>query len=638
MNNPKLTIGMACHDDYHGAVFTCQSLALHHALHDWEIVIVDNNPGSAHGKETAKFAASVSSRKDGLIRYVPMPEGGGTSQPRNRVFAEARGEIVVCMDAHVLLAPGSLDALLAWYEAHPDSLDLMQGPLIYDDLGNFSTHFDETWRSEMEGTWQTDPRGADPAGEPFDIAAQGLGFFACRRDAWLGFNENFREFGAEECYIHRKFRQAGRRTLCHPGIRWWHRFGRPDGARYRASRYGKVRNYVLGRQELGLDLTPIHAHFVSLGHPGESLRDHLVREHGVDPKTFEGHADAQLELLHRKFKISQQEWDYLVADPVAHVAPPGVPVTIQPKAPAPTLDELFAKCKLTPRDLDQHAETIRRYAAQSKSVTAFVKRQEWNALLAAGRPRSLVIHQTEEGPLLGLVHAAVQAEATRPGEERSYTTHVGPAADSLAAAPAGEVDLLVIDTVHHADRLAAELSRHAGQARRIMCRGTAAFGVRSEDGKGEGLYAPLRQWIADHPEWFVCYHTTQQYGLTVLSRDERDRPESLIHVWPVGHGPGTELKAALKSLGIEPTASCDCNSKAEQMDRWGVEGCRERREQIIGWLREGSDRWGWSAKLGSAAKAVLSGLAFKLNPLDPYPGLVDECIRRAAKQEAKEAA
>jgi hypothetical protein len=69
------------------------------------------------------------------------------------------------------------------------------------------------------------------------------------------------------------------------------------------------------------------------------------------------------------------------------------------------------------------------------------------------------------------------------------------------------------------------------------------------------------------------------------------------------------------------------------MDRWGVAGCKQHREQIIEWLREGAPRWKWTDHLAAAAKAVITGYAFRLNAADPFPSLVDEAIRQA---EAKE--
>ena len=177
------------------------------------------------------------------------------------MFREARGEAVLCCDSHVLFAPGAIRRLKEYYREHPECPDLLQGPLVYDDLQTISTHFEPVWRAEMWGIWATDPRGQDPEGEPFEIPMQGLGVFSCRKGAWPGFNPCFRGFGGEEGYIHEKFRQAGGRCLCLPWLRWTHRFGGPAGIEYPLTVEEKLRNYLIGHAELGLDLTPVLSHF-----------------------------------------------------------------------------------------------------------------------------------------------------------------------------------------------------------------------------------------------------------------------------------------------------------------------------------------------------------------------------------------
>jgi hypothetical protein len=97
---------------------------------------------------------------------------------------------------------------------------------------------------------------------------------------------------------------------------------------------------------------------------------------------------------------------------------------------------------------------------------------------------------------------------------------------------------------------------------------------------------------------------------------------------PAG-GPGTELKALLAELGIVPTRSCECNRKAEEMDRLGVGGVRRDRDRIVAWLREAQRKRSWGQQLAAAAKALASGLAWKLDPLDPAPGILEEALRRA---------
>jgi len=272
MLRPQLTVGMPCYDDFDGVWFSVQALRLYHpeCMPRIEILVVDNHPGSSHGQEVRKFI-------EGWVpngRYIAFPEATGTAAAKNRVFAEARGDAVLCMDSHVLLEPGALDRLLHLYDRNPNCGDLLHGPLVYDNLTSVSTHFNDEWRGEMWGIWASDPRGdigpqrmCEASIEdfpPFEIPAQGMGLFSCRKEAWLGFNPHFRGFGGEEFYIHHKFRQAGRRTLCLPFLRWVHRFGRPRGVSYPLTVDDKFRNYVIGLVELGLPIEPAVEHFAGL--------------------------------------------------------------------------------------------------------------------------------------------------------------------------------------------------------------------------------------------------------------------------------------------------------------------------------------------------------------------------------------
>jgi hypothetical protein len=99
-------------------------------------------------------------------------------------------------------------------------------------------------------------------------------------------------------------------------------------------------------------------------------------------------------------------------------------------------------------------------------------------------------------------------------------------------------------------------------------------------------------------------------------------------------GPGTELTAILASLGITAAVGCDCKEKAAQMNRWGVDGCRKHFWEIVGWLKDGQGRWGWTDYLRAAVLAVITGLAFQLDPTDPFPGILTEAIRRAEAKAA----
>jgi len=241
----KLTIGMCTYDDFHGVYFSIQSLRMHHPVSDTQFIVVDNNPTSKHGRATKDFC----DKWLGKEAYVPYTLKKSTCV-RNEIFKRATGDYTLCMDCHVMFMPGAIQSLLDFYEENPESTDLVQGPLMYDGLKGSLTHFRPIWGEQMYGRWGTDHEGLKHK-EAFDIPMQGLGIFSCKTSNWRGFNKLFKGFGGEEGYIHEKFRQYGGRTLCLPGLKWVHRFGRPDGVQYPLNIEDRIWNYFIGWYELG---------------------------------------------------------------------------------------------------------------------------------------------------------------------------------------------------------------------------------------------------------------------------------------------------------------------------------------------------------------------------------------------------
>src|SRR5207248_395514 len=142
-----LTIGMATYNDFDGVYFTVEALRLYHDLEDTELLVVDN-----YGCDATRDLI------EGWVkgRYILAKDVTGTAAPRDLVFREASGEAVLCCDSHVLFFPGVIARLKKFYREHPNCLDLLQGPLVYDDAQSISTHFDPVWRAEMWGIWATD--------------------------------------------------------------------------------------------------------------------------------------------------------------------------------------------------------------------------------------------------------------------------------------------------------------------------------------------------------------------------------------------------------------------------------------------------------------------------------------------------
>ena len=246
----KLTIGMATHNDYDGLYFTIQSLRMYHSeiMKDVEFVIIDNYPKSEHGKANRKLTDWIQEP----FQYLPFTKYESTTI-KNKVFELSDTPYTMCLDSHVMVDSGALKKLIKFYDDGKDGGNLLQGPIVYDDLKNISTHFNDKWGSYMWGSWETDNRAKNKNAKPFEIPAQGMGLFSCRTDSWLGFNKHFRGFGGEEKYIHEKYKKQGKKTLCLPFLRWMHRFDRPNAPIYSNDLKDRYRNYLIGFTELEID-------------------------------------------------------------------------------------------------------------------------------------------------------------------------------------------------------------------------------------------------------------------------------------------------------------------------------------------------------------------------------------------------
>jgi len=78
-------------------------------------------------------------------------------------------------------------------------------------------------------------------------------------------------------------------------------------------------------------------------------------------------------------------------------------------------------------------------------------------------------------------------------------------------------------------------------------------------------------------------HTCQVCGTVRIARGKRLVAECGSSA-PQLCLPGCQLHRLLATIGIEP-GGCNCESYANQMDAWGVTGCRERIGEIVEHLR-----------------------------------------------------
>jgi glycosyltransferase involved in cell wall biosynthesis len=340
----RLSVAIAHYDDLDGAYFTIQDIrkeltfnGRQDLLQQIEFVICENNPDSNHARELKNFAIQNLAPEKSLS-YTIQRENKGTAVAKDSAIAAANGEFILMLDSHVLLCPTTtvFEKLFEFMDENPDTNNLYNGPLVYDNCKSVSTHFRNTWGGGMWGSWATSwkcscddfyydlelsdeelivrstkdskiikecpvcgynfsnleednyYRSLSNDGhslavktfdeEPFEIFGQGTGCFFVRKEAWLGYNQHARGFGGEECYIHEKFRKAGHKAYCLPFLAWMHKFHRVGTPGYPLEHYYKVRNYVLEYVELGLDLSPVHDYFVNQNDFDEIVYNSFIRE------------------------------------------------------------------------------------------------------------------------------------------------------------------------------------------------------------------------------------------------------------------------------------------------------------------------------------------------------------------------
>lgn len=104
---------------------------------------------------------------------------------------------------------------------------------------------------------------------------------------------------------------------------------------------------------------------------------------------------------------------------------------------------------------------------------------------------------------------------------------------------------------------------------------------------------------------------------------------------PIMEPVGTILKNLIESLHIPEQEGCACPQIQAAMDTLGIEGCLRERDSLISALRENAGGVSLWSKLKAITPAIVGGLTFKVNPLDPAPGLFDEAIHLATEERVK---
>ena len=159
-----LTIAMATYDDFDGVFFSIQALRMYHDIcntESVEYIVLDTNPSGEHGKAVENYLKSL----QGKGKYIPKTSGQISSFNKYETVDHASGKYILIIDCHVLLQQNAIESLLLYYHKNKNCKNLVQGPLLYDDLENVSTHFDPRWSGDMYGVWAISTKSARPTHE-----------------------------------------------------------------------------------------------------------------------------------------------------------------------------------------------------------------------------------------------------------------------------------------------------------------------------------------------------------------------------------------------------------------------------------------------------------------------------------------
>lgn len=212
----RLCVALVVVGGVEGVRSTVHALRLYHpeVVERINLLILDEHPESPVAPLLNALEETVPN-----LRYVPY-YARGSATPEDVIFTEADADIVLCGESHSLLEAGALAALIAWFDAHPTSSDLLQGTLLGDDLaavagGALETGADRGLDGSVSAAGGAPGQGATPS----STRARGFGLFACRREVWAARDPDAR-LGTGGLLEQPKHGDGAR---CRPALRWTRR-------------------------------------------------------------------------------------------------------------------------------------------------------------------------------------------------------------------------------------------------------------------------------------------------------------------------------------------------------------------------------------------------------------------------------
>lgn len=558
MDSPLFTLGFATRDDKMAyATLVDFRTKFPHLLDRTEIVIIDNSEQVTKDglEQPNRYALELHKQVQHVpgVRYIRAPGPPSSCLYKEQVFQQARGTYVLCCDSHVFFELGAIDALLKYFEEHPESSDLIMGPLVSITgqvtatqqhlyvsesfpvpRGAMISH-GVVFRGNQFGAWVIDERGLDPHHPPYEIQQQGTFAFACRRAAWPSFHSQFYGFGGNETYLMEKFRARDDKVLCLPAFRAIHSFYEPEGKPYTPVLLDRIRNYLIGFQELGR----------------QDLYEATVE---CFQKTNPNTVQQAMELLKQPPASGNQSQETKV------------PATARPLSPGQPQHPLEA-------DYHRLQAQLGRSPEETLPFSLFLQ-------LSMIRPDMRVL---EYGSNVSTLWFAAHGVSLTTIEQSSAVI------DALSPLVNDQVRLIQSDFTGSPAWYDWEPDYRELYDVIVIGRQSAgphaASGRQGGLGQIERLLAPGGRIFVDdtnHPsEIEFVKELGQRLGLRPYAFQAQRRQFHVLIALPqpLGEGPGTQLTQLFDSHKFPKCQQCE--RLARQMNAWGVSGCREHFEEIV---------------------------------------------------------
>lgn len=466
------------------------------------------------GPEPLKVLCESMSKRGVKFHYREFTDVIGTGPAKSACIGFARqagAEWVWVCDSHLHFSPGSIWRFYKWVckTKNRNSKHLYHCPLIWDGFDGAFTHLETRKPNKLAliggdnlwGQFRSEIKLLGEDSEAMPISAHGGFWFATRTDVPFG-HPLFKGFGDPETIIHEQRRALGHQVYSLPAriVSCVHRFLVVRHNDYHSLMpETAVRNHWIGVQSLRVHLMK---ESVSAGfqEPTEWLLAAWIEAFPhLKDRILRAAADAATEYY---------QWEEEQRDARAKAQ--------TRKASMDAVQAQYQKAASTASDINQHLPTLKRLAEGAQHVVEFGVRsgESTKAFLAAGVKR-LSSYDITPGSAAGVVSADGQA----------WDRHFGPEIGDSLKVDIDECDGIFIDTLHTADQVHAELSRHSQKVKSFIALHDteAPFGSMCQTGENKGgVNAGINRFLADDPYWHIAERFVNNHGMIILRRKAID--------------------------------------------------------------------------------------------------------------------